>query len=140
MRDAAVLVGFDVGLKRVGVAAGSHLTGSARAVGVVAHRSGRPDWTRLDALVADWRPGALVVGLPRHADGTEHAVTAAAREFGACARVRWGLPVHFVDEALSSVAAERRLAAAGVHLREYAARRDGEAAAVILETWLHDAH
>lgn len=139
MNAAALVLGFDVGLKRVGVATGQRITGTARAVSVVAHRAGTPDWPALDRVVADYRPGAVVVGLPRHADGAEHAVTAAARAFAAQAGARWQVPVHLVDEALSSVAAERRLAAQGVRGRNVQARRDAEAAAVILETWLGDA-
>lgn len=138
MNAAAIVLGFDVGLKRIGVATGQRLTASARALTVVSHRFGAPDWAQLDKVHADYRPGAVVVGLPRHADGREHAVTAAARDFGARAASRWGVTVHFVDEALSSVEAERRLTAAGVRTANLAARRDAEAAAVILETWLHD--
>jgi putative holliday junction resolvase len=134
--DASVLIGFDYGRKRIGVASGTRLLGVARGVAVVAHRAGVPDWERLDALVADYRPRALVVGLPLHADGAAHDLTGAARAFGAAAGARWGLEVHFVDETLSSVAAERRLAHAGVRLAALRARRDAEAAAVILETWL----
>lgn len=138
MNAAAIVLGFDVGLKRIGVATGQRLTASARALTVVGHRGGVPDWAALDKVHASYRPGAVVVGLPRHADGREHAVTAAARAFGAQAASRWGVTVHFVDEALSSVEAERRLIDAGVRAAHVAARRDAEAAAVILETWLHD--
>ena len=138
---ATTYLGFDFGLRRIGVAVGQSITGSASPVTVVTARDGRPDWTTVDAVVAEWQPDALVVGVPVLLDGTEQAVTHAARRFARRLRARYRLSVHEADERLSSAAAEGLIADA----RESGGRRrtrkgdvDRIAATLILERWLAD--
>jgi putative Holliday junction resolvase len=133
---AASVLGFDFGKRFIGVAVGNRLSG-ARALATVANGT-EPDWQRIDALVAEWRPASLIVGLPLQMDGSEQAITHAARRFGAALGQRHGLPVYFADERLSSVEASRRFAArraSGAARRKDAAALDAIAAEVILETW-----
>lgn len=128
------VLGFDFGMRLIGVAVGQRLTGSARALESVA--SG--DWARLDALVADWNPDALVVGLPLALDGGEQPMSRAARAFAAELERRHARPVHLVDERHTSAEAARRFAArraAGSARRKHAAALDALAAEIILETW-----
>lgn len=130
---------FDFGRARIGVAAGQAVTGSASPVATVPAKAGTPDWRRLDALVAEWEPEALVVGIPLHMDGTEQPLTRAAREFADRLRERYGLPVHSADERLSSRAAGERIAAArgaGAGRRTRKGDVDRMAACIILEQWL----
>lgn len=133
------VLGFDYGARRIGVASGNRIIGTTRPLPVLMVNAGEPDWTRVDALLAEWRPQALVVGLPLTLDGGEQAITRGARAFADALARRSGLPVHLVDERHTSQEAARRFAAqraAGAARRRDAANIDSLAAAVILEGWL----
>jgi putative Holliday junction resolvase len=133
-----VYLGFDYGLKRIGVAIGDSLTLSARPLPGLAG----PDWTAIQKLVADWRPSALVVGLPLDEDGSEQEITGAARRFAAQLQQRLKLPVHQADERYSSRAADAALrdarASGRMSRRVRKGDRDAQAARIILEQWLRE--
>jgi putative Holliday junction resolvase len=135
-----VLLAFDFGTRRIGVAVGQTTTGSATAVGTLPSRSGKPDWTAVSACVSEWAPTRLLVGLPYNMDGSDTTTTAACRRFGEELSRRCHLPVEFVDERLTSNAAYDELRDArrsGVRARRI--RRediDANAARLILESWL----
>jgi len=134
-------LGFDFGMRRIGVASGNRITASAQPLAVLAAKDGEPDWNRIAALIAEWKPEALVVGLPLSLDGDEQAITRAARAFAGKLGRRSGLPVHLVDERHTSQEAARRFAgqrASGSARRRDAANIDSLAAVVILETWLRE--
>lgn len=136
------VLGFDYGARRIGVASGNRISQSARPLPVLGARDGQPDWTRIDALLAEWKPGALVVGLPLTLDGGEQKITHDARAFADALAARSGLTVHLVDERHTSQEAARRFAgrrAAGSARRRDAANIDSLAACVILESWLRQA-
>lgn len=136
------VLGFDVGSKLIGVAVGNRVTASARAIAIVPMREDMPDWTALDTLRNEWLPESFVVGLPLTLDGEEQAASKRARRFAELLRERYRVPVTLVDERHSSREAAQRFAdarAAGLKRRHDAAQLDAEAAAVILERWLHDA-
>jgi putative Holliday junction resolvase len=126
---------FDVGTRVIGVAIGNRLSGSARALTTLAP----DDWARLDALVAEWRPDALVVGLPLTLDGAEQPMSRRARAFATQLEQRYQRPTHLVDERNTSREAARRFAqqrASGAAKRKDAAAIDALAAAIILDAWL----
>lgn len=128
-------LGFDYGLKHLGVAVGQTITGTASALETVAIRNGKPDWARISALIESWQPDLLVVGEPLNMDGTEQHMTKAARRFARQLHGRYQLRVELVDERLSTREARDRLAHQG-----RAGRPDHPVAAqVLLETWLYDA-
>lgn len=133
-------LGFDFGRRRIGVAVGSHLGGAAKPLDVVVWRGDQPDWARLEALVTEWKPERLVVGLPYNMDGSESELSRAARRFAGRLQARCRIKVELVDERLSSREAEHRLKMqrrSGVKKRKLtAADVDREAAAVILQGWL----
>jgi putative holliday junction resolvase len=132
-------LGFDFGTRRIGVAVGNGLTGSAQPLEVVSNGDRGPDWNRIGVLIRDWRPQVLLVGLPLTLDGAEQRNSTAAREFSTTLVQRYGLPAHLVDERLSSVEAARRFAelrARGAARRKDAQNLDAVAAQVIVETWL----
>ena len=87
MPDADLALGFDYGKRRVGIAVGSAVSGSAQPLTTLTHREGMPDWAALDAVMAEWRPHALVVGLPWNVDGQTQKMTNRARNF---AEEIWG--------------------------------------------------
>ncbi|MBN8736923.1 MAG: Holliday junction resolvase RuvX [Xanthomonadales bacterium] len=136
------VLGFDFGARRIGVASGNRISQSARPLPVLMVNAGEPDWTRVDALLAEWQPEALVVGLPLTLEGGEQEITRGARAFADALAQRSGLPVHLVDERHTSQEASRRFAAqraSGAARRRDAVNIDSLAAAVILESWLTQA-
>lgn len=120
-------------MRRIGVAIGNMLTRSARPLTTIdsAERSAR--LAAIDALVREWQPSRLVVGLPVHADGTEHATTVRARAFARDLAQRFALPVALEDERHTSEIARDALAGRG---RRGRAQRDEVAAQIILQAWL----
>ena len=133
------LLGFDFGLARIGVATGELETGQASALTTVHAESDSARFQAIAALIAEWRPVALVVGIPTHLDGSAHALTARCRRFANQLHGRFGLPVFACDERLSSVAAEAELSGAGMkHWRERKSVLDAVAARLILQTFLDD--
>ena len=131
------LLGFDFGLARIGIATGELETSQASALATVHDESNDARFKAIAALIAEWRPVGLVVGLPTHLDGTEHELTARCRRFANQLHGRFGLPVFTADERLSSVAAEAELAEAGRKgWRERKAVLDAEAVRLILQTFL----
>ena len=119
---------FDFGLKHIGVAVAERQAQVARRLTTIGARDGVPQWQPLSAIVAAWRPSTLVVGDPLNMDGTPSEMSALARAFGARLAKRYGLPVEYADERLSTFEAVSRGAdAASAH---------AEAAQIIAETWL----
>lgn len=138
MRPSTTILAFDYGGRRIGVAVGQSVTGSAGALGTVANRGEGPDWRAIERLVAEWRPSHLVVGLPLLEDGSESADGKAARRFGD-ALTRFGLPVEVTDERYSSLEARERLVderRQGLRGRLSKEAVDATAAVVIAERWL----
>lgn len=105
MKQGRTLLGFDYGSKKIGVAVGQELTGSATPLKTLRNSNGDPDWRAIGELIEQWRPAALVVGIPLNMDGSEQPMTAAARRFLRRLEGRYGLPVYAADERLSSIAA-----------------------------------
>jgi putative Holliday junction resolvase len=131
-----VLLGFDFGMKRIGVAVGQTVTETARPLITLNAQHGEPAWPTLTKLIKTWQPDALVVGVPFNMDGTEQKLTEAARHFASQLTTTFNLPVYEVDERLSSKDARERLFAEG----GYKALQDGQvdqvAAQLILQNWL----
>jgi putative holliday junction resolvase len=133
------LLAFDYGRRRIGVAVGNTLTRQARALVTLDAGESGPDWTRIAALIGEWQPARLVVGVPYNDAAPGDTIAAEAQRFARRLHGRFGLPVETVDERLSSAAAHERLKAerrAG--RRGQIARQDidSAAAAVILQDWL----
>ena len=140
MSAPKTLLAFDFGLKRIGIASGDTLTRSAAPRPAASAGPAGPDWEAIAREVRALSPAALVVGAPYNADGSEGALTAAARRFAGELERRFALPVHLVDERYSSLEAEAALRArrASGERRRRVAREDVDsaAAAVILSRYL----
>lgn len=134
MPDGTVLA-FDFGTRRIGVAVGEMMLGSARPLATIDAAANAHRFAAIGKLIAEWQPACLVVGLPLALDGSEHEMTARSRRFANQLHGRFGLPVEFADERLSSALAEARLAERGAKPSRNKAAIDAEAAAVILQTW-----
>lgn len=139
---ARLVLAFDFGHRRIGVACGDSLSRTAAPLNAVPVSGGVPRWELLDALLREWRPALLVVGLPYNVDGTESAMTRDARGFAAALARRYPLEVQMTDERYSSAEAHARLKAAresGLRRRRVAkADVDAAAACVILERWFSE--
>lgn len=133
------LLGFDYGTKHIGVAVGQELTGTSTPLATLPSRYENPDWGTISRLIEEWRPAALVVGIPLNMDGTDQPMTKAARRFARRLEGRFRLPVHLADERLSSVEAGRLLhghdADAGTRRARRRRELDEVAAHLILQTY-----
>jgi putative Holliday junction resolvase len=134
------VLSFDYGLRRIGVAVGNTLTETAEALATIDARDGEPDWRAIGRCIAEWRPTAIVVGVPYNMAGHDARLTTAALRFADRLGDQYGIEVHRVDERLSSREAEddlRERRRSGSKTRRI--RRgevDREAARVLLLQWL----
>ena len=133
LSDATVLA-FDFGTRRVGVALGNTLIRVAHPLVTIEGDSDATMIAAVAALVDEWRPSRLVVGLPTHADGTPHEMTSRATDFAQRLGERFSLPVELVDERWTTQAAQDRLDAER-RGRSGRAERDQIAAQLILQAW-----
>ena len=137
--DRHIVVAFDFGLRRIGIATANRQTRTASPLTTV-RVDREPPWRELDRIIDDWRPAQLVVGVPE-GEGTEH-VARHAREFAGELEKRYDLPVATVDETLTSAAAESELAEK--RRSGYLRRRVGKggvdrvAACLIAEQWMRE--
>lgn len=132
------ILAFDFGLRRIGVAVGQTVTASASPLGVVSNGDTGPDQTRIAALVNEWRPGRLVVGMPAHADGSLSEMQVHVRRF-IQTLADYELPIDTVDERYTSIEAEavlKNARAAGTRGRISKESIDSAAAVFIAERYL----
>ncbi len=134
-----IVLAFDFGGRRIGVACGDTVSRTAAPLSAVPAGAAGPRWQGIEALLHEWQPALAVVGLPYNVDGSDSGMTSAAREFAAELARRFALPVVLVDERYSSREAEGRLKEAresGLRRRRVAkADVDAAAACIILERW-----
>jgi putative pre-16S rRNA nuclease len=137
---ARVVLAFDFGLRRIGIASGDTISGSAAPQCAIPVTDLGPQWQTIDRLLQQYRPDVLVVGSPRNADGSPGAMSPACDRFATELAARSGRPVERTDEFSSSIEATERLR---LQRRSGQRRRrvqrgdiDSAAAAIILERWL----
>ena len=138
-RQALILLGFDVGKRRTGVAVGQTITGTASSLDTLQCQDGVPDWQRVENLIRQWRPDALVVGLPQNTRDNEGDMRQIIRRFCHCLHDRFSLNVYTHDESYTSVEAYRQLKSlrqAGRPKRINKAEIDSLSAAILLESWM----
>ncbi len=137
MSRARTLLGFDFGMKNIGIAVGQELTRTANPLTAIKARDGIPDWDRIQKLLEEWRPDLLIVGLPLNMDGSEQEMTAAARRFGNRLHGRFNIPVEWQDERLSTYEALDQM---GIRSKMDSRQRsdvDQLSAQLILQSWLN---
>jgi putative Holliday junction resolvase len=130
----STLLGFDYGTRKIGVAVGQTLTGTATPLETLQLVNRQPDWARIARLIDEWRPDALVVGLPLDVDDSETDATASAQRFSRQLEGRFHLKVYLADERFTSFEARDRLGNKAKQREEY----DAMAAKLILETWFDE--
>ena len=129
-----IILGFDFGLKHIGLAVGQTLINTARPLVVLKAKDGKPRWQEIEEQLAEWRPSYLVVGLPLNMDGTESDMSVRAKKFANRLHGRFGLAVELCDERLSSFEAKSQLAE-GRKISQ-GDTVDAIAAQLIVESWL----
>jgi len=137
MTTSRTLLGFDFGMKNIGIAVGQELTHTANPLTAIKARDGIPDWEQIRKLLDEWQPQLLIVGLPLNMDGTEQEMTAAARRFGNRLHGRFNIPVEWQDERLTTYEALDQM---GIHSKMDSRRRsdvDQLSAQLILQSWLN---
>jgi len=135
--ETAVLA-FDFGTRRIGVAVGNTLVRVAHPLATIDDEASARRFAAIAALVDEWQPGMLVVGIPVHADGTPHEMTARARRFARQLHGRHGLPVVEADERWTTQDAQSALDAAGRGGRRGRSVRDAIAAQAILQGYFDE--
>jgi putative Holliday junction resolvase len=131
-RKGTVLA-FDFGEKRIGVAVGEWLLQQAHPLTVIHGEANAERFAAIAALIEEWQPASLVVGLPVSLDGTAHAMTARCTRFANQLRGRFGLPVDYAEERLTSCEANERLRESGHNAKSARAHLDAIAAQLILQ-------
>ena len=126
---------FDFGLVKIGVAAGQSLLGTAQALAPLKARDGAPQWEQVEALLKEWKPQVLVVGLPLNMDDTDNDITVRARRFANGLTGRFNLPHVLWDERLSTREAKEIAFEHGHRGNFHEAPVDSFAAQLILESW-----
>jgi len=137
MSQARTILGFDFGLKNIGVAVGQELTNSANPLTVIKAREGIPNWDNIETLIQQWQPQLLVVGLPLNMDGTEQEMTKTARRFGNRLNGRFHIPVVWQDERLSTYEALEQLGIRDKMQAKHRSDVDRISAQLILQSWLN---
>jgi putative pre-16S rRNA nuclease len=132
------VLAFDFGERRVGVAVGELQLGIAHPLETIDAAANDERFARIAALVQEWRPVLLVVGLPLALDGGEHRLTGLARKFAQRLRGRFGIETRLVDERLTSVEAQREARASGLTARDSKRHVDRLAAKLILEAFFNE--
>jgi putative Holliday junction resolvase len=128
------VLGFDYGRKRIGVAIGQTLTQTANPLKILKARDGKPQWHEVEALIQEWQPQQLIVGLPLHMDGSEHQITIEARRFSRQLEGRYRLPVALQDERLSSYTIKQDLKSSPKS--NTSGKIDNLSAQIIVQDWL----
>src|SRR4051812_12359996 len=105
----ATVLAFDFGTQRIGVAVGNTLMRLAQPLVTIAGGSDAMTTAAIAALMSEWQPSTLVVGLPMHADGTPHAMTSRVEQFARALESHFGVPVARVDERWTTQVAQDRL-------------------------------
>jgi putative Holliday junction resolvase len=134
-RARGAVLAFDFGEKRIGVAVGEIELAIPHALSVIDAEDNDSRFAAIAALISEWRPVRLIVGTAIRDDGTVHEIGRLARRFGQRLHGRFAITVDYVDERLTSHAAETGLREAGVRADRRAALLDAAAAAEILRTW-----
>ena len=125
---AELVLGFDFGTSKIGVAVGQRLTSTASPIGKVRASQGKPNWAAMDRIILEWQPCLLVVGLPLNMDDSRGDMAEAAERFARRMQGRYKIPFEMFDERLSTFEA----------MQQQYDDIDAAAACLILESWLSD--
>ena len=132
------LLAFDFGTKRIGIAVGNTLLRHANPLSTIADEKTGTRFAKIEVLLKEWQPGALVVGLPSNDDGTPHELTVLCRRFANRLKGRFNLPTILLDERYTSLAASAQLKEEGIHGMQQKSLIDQYAAQQILQAYFDE--
>jgi putative holliday junction resolvase len=132
------LLAFDFGTKRIGIAVGNTLLRRANPLTTINDEKTGARFAGIAALLSEWQPSALVVGLPGNDDGTPHEMTALCRRFANRLKGRFNLPTILLDERYTSLAASAQLNEEGIHGMKQKPLIDQYAAQQILQAYFDE--
>jgi putative Holliday junction resolvase len=135
---AITALAFDFGTRRIGMAVGNSITGSSQALAPITSDNDDARFAFIAIQIKEWAPDQLVVGLPCHPDGAEHAMTAKARHFGNQLQGRFSLPIAWVDERYSSAVLESDPKFKQKQSSKHAISLDSGSARLILEQYFRE--
>ncbi len=139
MKTPDIILGFDFGTKYIGVAVGQTITKTASPVTTLLAKDGVPQWEEIESLITHWKPTGLIVGIPLNMDDTVQAMTFRARRFMKRLQAKFKLPVHEVDERLSSWEAldrDRSSSSKRKKVKNSDKTLHAKAAAILVEQWM----
>lgn len=155
--NAIIILSFDFGMKHIGLAIGQMLTKTANPLITLSAHDGIPNWAEIENIIHDWHPSVLIVGIPLNMDDTEQPMTFCAKRFVRSLHERFRLPIHTVDERLSTWEAKKRIKKSGSEalktIKGIKSTRErtrtskskkaigdlnAMAAAILLEQWMND--
>ncbi len=131
----STVMAFDFGERRLGIAIGEHLVGTANPLATIDFEGNEKRFEAISLLVTEWQPKLFVVGYPLNSDGTEHAITQLCKKFARRLNGRFNIPVILIDERYSSIAASQALNAQGIKGRAQKTLLDSVAAQTILQSY-----
>jgi putative holliday junction resolvase len=134
--EGDIFLAFDFGTRNIGVAVGQKITKSATVLPPLLAQKGIPRWEEIDALVKNWNPVALIVGMPYQADGSDLKVTNLVRRFIQQLKKRYKLPVYYTEELLTTKSAREEIFSRGGYKALQNESVDSVAAKIILEDWM----
>ncbi len=132
------LLAFDFGTQRIGVAIGNSVSATSRPLATIHGEQNDQRFAAIAALIREWQPVALVVGLARNEDGSAHELTHLCRRFANRLKGRFNLPTILVDERYTSAAASSELSAAGIRGIRQKPLLDQVAAQQILQAYFDE--
>ena len=137
MAENTVILGFDFGMKYIGIATGQSITKTATPLTSIRATDGIPDWQEIELLITTWQPTMLVVGIPLNMDDTPQLLTHCATKFANRLKHKFKLPVQLVDERLSTWEAKNRLTTKSkTPSTKELLQINAESAAILVEQWL----
>lgn len=140
MTSQNVIMGFDYGTRKIGIAVGQLITKTANPIAIISARDGIPDWSEIEKLILEWQPAQFVIGLPLNMDETESEMSQRSLKFARRLTGRFNIPHHTIDERLTSREARSLHESHSSTQRGSAGRSGNEiddiAAQIILESWL----
>ena len=138
IEESGVVMAFDYGLRNIGIAIGQNITKSASTFYAVKAKEGKPDWTRLDLIVEEWRPDLFIVGDPFNMDGTKSNFQKRISKFSLDLKKRYKIKVHMMDERLTTKEAKERIKNES-NLLKGSTNKHSISAQIILEDWFRSA-
>lgn len=139
-KELQKIIGFDFGIKNIGVAFGQTLTKTAKPLTTIRNKKGSIAWEEITTIIKQWEPNILIVGLPFNMDGTEQTLTQLTKKFSKELQQKFNLPVFYVDERLSTWDAKNKL---GIHYKAKINKKEQDkinalSAAILIEQWINN--